>query len=381
MFSTIDEPDHRRQFRESVSAFAAGRATPSKIRASLARAGSFDEERWQAMAELGWLSLLVPEELGGIGLEIKDLSAFHQEVGRAALRDPLIEVTLLAMQILAEGNNPSLAERLLPDLSEGKAVATLAWQAGAAAMNARDVGPQARLEDGYWHLSGHARFVPMALHADAAVVAAAADSGVVLLWLDAMPAPRDVAQQADGSDLSQLDFNGINIPVDKVIAGPEDGARILDRALDLARLATCAQLLGAMEKVFVMTAEHLKMREQFGQPLAKFQALQHRVVDLFVQIEISRSALVRAEHALTETASRNGAAMVSAAKSRCSDAARRIVREAIQLHGAIGYTEEHDLSLYVTRVLALSTRLGSAHAHRTRWLDNQMSMKGAADAH
>lgn len=369
MFSTIDEPDHRRQLRESVADFATRGATRSQIRASLARDGAFDRDRWRAMANLGWLGLQVPVDMGGIGLDVTDLSAFHQEIGRAALRDPLIEVAVQAMQALTEGTNRTLAETLLPALIEANLLCSLAWQDGATAMGARDVGPRARAEGDNWILSGQARLVPLASKVDAAVVAATTDTGVVLLWVEPLPAATDVALQADGSDLSVLAFDDLAVPRDKMIAGPGHGARILERVLDVARLATSAQLLGAMEQVFVMTTEHLKTRVQFGRPLADFQALQHRAVDLFVQIEIARSALIRAEQALEGAEPTSAAAMVSAAKSRCSDAAMRIVREAIQLHGAIGYTEEHDLSLYVTRVLTLSARLGNARAHRARWLE------------
>jgi len=380
MFSTIDEPDHRRQLRESVADFATRGATRSQIRASLAREGGFDPARWREMADLGWLGLLVPEEMGGIGLDLADLSAFHQEIGRAALRDPLIEVAALAMQALTEGGNTSLAESLLPDLIEGRIVATLAWQDCPGAMSALDVGPLAEETGEAWVLSGKAAFVPLADRAEAAVVAAKTGAGVVLLWLDTLPTPAESVEQADGNTQGVLVLDGVTVPADRVIAGPNDGARVLDRVLDVARLATCAQLLGAMEQAFSMTVEHLKTRVQFGRPLADFQALQHRAVDLFVQIEIARSALIRAEQALQGVEAKSATAMVSAAKSRCSDAAMRIIREAIQLHGAIGYTEEHDLSLYVTRVLALSARLGNARAHRARWLEAH-DPKDARHAH
>ncbi len=381
MFTAIDEPDHRRQLRDSVSGFILRDASASQARPSTAHKDGFVPERWRAMAEMGWLGLLVPEDLGGVGLGASDLSAFHQEIGRAALGDPLIEVTTLAMQALALGSNLELSTALLPDLIEGATLATFVWQSRPDAMTAIDVELQAQVDGDSWVLSGHARFVPLGQCADGAVVAAKSAEGVMLFWVDTLPDPGDIAPQSDRGTLSALHFDSVRVPADKVIADTRDGARLLDVVLDTARLAASAQLLGAMEHAFMITLEYLKTREQFGRPLAAFQALQHRIVDLFVQIEIARSALMRAELAFEHTASAARASMVSAAKSRCSDAAMRVTREAIQLHGAIGYTDEHDLSRYVKRTLVLASRYGTARAHRTRWLNDQFPMIGAADDH
>lgn len=372
MFSAIDEPDHRRQLRETVASFAAREAGAKQIRTSLQATGAFDAVRWRTMADLGWLALLVPEQLGGIGLEIGDLAAFHHEIGRAALRDPLIEVPLLTMQALALSSNRDLADAVLPDLISGEKVATLAWQGRAGALIAADVGPQARKEGEGWVLSGTATFVPLATNADAAVVAARTADGVALFWIEALPAPTGSVVQADGSMRSTFDFSGLRVPAGHLIAGDDAGAGILDKVLDTARLGICAQLLGAMEQAFTMTVEHLKTRNQFGKPLASFQALQHRSVDMYVLIEMARSALMRAERELASGAV-DAAAAISAAKSRCADAAMRVTRECIQLHGAIGYTEEYDLSLYVTRILTLAAQLGNARAHRARWFSTKVT--------
>lgn len=366
IFNTSDGPDHRHQLRESVSTFVSRHAKPEQLRSTLREGGAVDKTRWQEAADSGWLALLVPEEHDGIGLEPADLSALHQEVGRASLRDPLAEVALLVIETLLAGENRELAGKVLPELVGGQRLATLAWAATAQSFDSRDVGPTASLQEGNWQLSGQADCVPFA-QVGAGVVAARTTDGVALFWLDRLPVPAASAAQADGTRLSRLSFDGVMIAQDLIIAPPSQGAAILDRCLSLLRFAYAAQLLGATETVFSMTVEYLKTRNQFGQSLGSFQALQHRLVDLFVQIEVARSSLIRAENADRTTFGQNA----SAAKARISEVGRRVAREAIQLHGAIGYTQEYDLSLYVNRILTLSAQLGSARAHRSEWFAKQ----------
>lgn len=365
VFGTVTEPDHRVQLRESVADFVA-RAVDSKgVRASIASDAGFSADRWRAMAELGWTYLALSEESGGLGLEHADLVALHQEVGRAALPEPLAIIPLLVGRIIAE--NDALAPEILPKLLSGELLATLGWQGRMGAMGADDVGPTATPTGAGWMLFGEARFVPLAGSATAMIVAARLHEGVALFWLPDMPAPVDVMRLADGSVQGTVALGDIIVGPEAVIAGPEFGGAILEKALDMARLAVSGELIGIMERALEMTLEHLRQREQFGKPIGSFQALQHRAVDLYIQIELSRSAVLRA-------AEQFDSAQVSAAKSRCGEAAHKVLRECIQMHGAIGYTAEYDLSLYVNRGLQLSAWLGNPRDHRSRYAD--LNLKG-----
>jgi alkylation response protein AidB-like acyl-CoA dehydrogenase len=382
LFSIPEEPDHRRQLRASVGDFIARDAAPKAVRAALASADGFSRERWRKMAELGWTALLIPEEAGGLSLTHADMAALHQEVGRASLPEPLIVVPLLAARLLAAGENKALRENVLPRLLSGEAIATLAWQRGSGSLGAGDIGPTATSVEGGFRLSGSAAFVPLADCTDGTIVAARCPEGVLLAWLDDVPGVRVVTRHADGSRQATVTFDGLKVAADTMIAGPADGARLLEEALDTARLAMSAELLGLAEQAFTMTLDFLKQRNQFGRPLAAFQALQHRCVDLYIQIELARSSLLRAV-ALFETPSTDNqrAAGVSAAKSRCGDAALLVAKECIQFHGAIGYTDEYDLSLYVKRMLALSAWLGNPRAHRSRWYRLQQAAGASFNGH
>ena len=372
MFTPSNEPDHRGQLRDSVTDFSARAASPTIIRDALASPEGFSMTRWRDMAALGWTAVMLPENKGGLGMDIADLAALHQEVGRAALPEPLAIVPLLAALAMARGDNTDLAAQVLPDLAEGRRIASLAWQGRPGVLGAEGVGPRAKETAYGWRLSGQARFVPCATSASAMVVAASMGDGVGLFWLDNMPPLQDMGRHVDGSSQASAIVEGVTAT--SLIAGPDRGGAILEEVLDLARLAASAELLGLMERALEMTLDHLRQREQFGKPIGSFQALQHRAVNLFIQIELARSALDRAVRALdggTDAATR--AAQVSAAKARTADAAQLVAKEAIQMHGAIGYTQEYDLSLYVNRILYLSGWLGNAKQHRARWAAHSLA--------
>lgn len=367
MFYHAQEPDHRRQLRDSVADFITRSVKSGDLRADIGSDIGFSSKRWKEMAELGWTSVILPEASGGLGMKIADLAAIHHEVGRAALPEPLTIVPLVA-QALALGSNADLAARLIPGLIAGERIGTLAWQGPRGAIGPHDAGPEAKLDGDGWRLSGKARFVACASAATGAVVASRTEVGVALFWLEDMPPPEDATRHTDGSVQATLCVDGLRIGPDSLIAPPDRGSTILSEILDIGRLAASAELLGLTERAFEMTLDHLRQRRQFGKPIGSFQALQHRAVDLYIQIELARSALERAVTALDgETEPLQRAVWTSAAKSRCGQAALLMIRECIQMHGAIGYTEEYDLSLYVNRALYLSAWLGNPRTHRARW--------------
>ncbi|MEP3330344.1 acyl-CoA dehydrogenase family protein [Sedimentitalea sp.] len=368
MFSRSDEPEHRKLFRESVIDFTEREATLESTRSVLAMSNAHSQQRWKAMADLGWTSLLVPEDLGGLGMDCEDLAALYQEVGRGALPEPLITIPLLVAQALVHGGNSKHKETVMPELLSGDRMATLAWQGTPGALGADGVGPLAQQNGTGWTLSGQADFVQHAAMADSYIVAAKASDGVLLAWVDAAPSIIGTALQVDGTSNATVDLDGLSVQASDVIASPSEGPAILEHVLDIARLGIVAQLQGLMEQAFQLTLDYIKQREQFGKPIASFQTIQHRVVDLYTQIEMANSALGRAARACCDPSNdTERSQQISAAKCRAGSAAQAVVKECIQFHGAIGYTDEYDLSLFVNRVLVLSTQLGNPRVHRERW--------------
>jgi alkylation response protein AidB-like acyl-CoA dehydrogenase len=362
------EPEHRRLLRQSAVDFVARASSLTAVRAALASESGFDRARWRQIAELGWTGLAIPEALDGLGLGAGEIAALHEVLGRGLLPEPLAAVALLAGGILARSDNAPMRSEILTSLLSGERIVTLAWQGARGGLGVEAVGPSASPDGQRWKLSGTAAFVPLATAADSFVVAAKAPAGIAF-FLAGKSNGMEIKRQAtaEHSNWGEIDFD-LALPESALLMPPIRGGAVLEEVLDVARVALSAELLGLMEQAFALTLDYLRQRRQFGKPIGSFQALQHRAVDLYVQIELARSALARAVEVLeSANVAEARASAVSAAKARCSDAALLVTRQAIQLHGAIGYTEEYDLSLFVRRALVLSAWLGNAAAHRRRY--------------
>ncbi len=360
------ESDERRLLRDSVSAFVSAENPPDKLRVMRALPEGFDRRRWQQMAGFGWSCLDVPEDAGGLGLGYTELAVMHEELGRGPMPEPVAAIALGAGAVVA-GHSVELKDRWLSKLWSGEALATLAWQ---ARMGAEDIAfTAAATQDGY-RLDGRAVFVPLAGMAELTVVAARTADGVALLALEGQPAGMNVTQQraADHSMVGDIELAGVNVAKAACIVAARQGAALLDKLLDRARLAAAAEITGAMKGALDLTINYLRTREQFGRPIGSFQALQHQTVDLYMHMELSRASVMGAVKAL-DAGAQDAALLVAAAKARSSDAAIRISGKTIHLHGAIGVTEEYALGLYLRRMHLLSAWLGNGNAMRRRYKD------------
>lgn len=357
---TAHELEHRRILRANASEFLAERPL-ADIRA-LAETRSFDRDFYRRMAELGWIGMMFSSEGE---LDACDLVALHRELGRKVLPEPVLASGVLAAGILAEAANPAFADRLA-QICAGDIIATLAWQNGAGSVDSSACGARARRTARGWVVDGKLRFVPWASKADAIVIAAAAPEGVLLGWMPA-GGTATIVRPGAGVDKTETDtvvLQDLLLVDEALICPPERGAVCLDKALDLARLAASAELVGAAEAAFAMSLDYLRQRKQFGRPIGANQALQFIATDLFVQIELANSVLANAARRFAEND--DNAMRVAGCKSRCGDAAFLAARQAIQLHGAIGYTHECDVSLYVKRIMQLNAWLGNPALHRQR---------------
>lgn len=357
---TAHEPEHRAILRHSAAEWLERTRPLSALRGLGAERG-YDPGFLRQLGAMGWLGLLADPEAG---LECSDLVALHRELGRRLLPEPVVASGVLAATLLGWSGNPGFAAQRA-GLAAGDLVATLAWQGGAGATTAAQTGPQATAAPGGYRLTGTAGFVPWAGRADAWIIAARCGDGIVLGWLPQGTAgvTHRPGTALDRTEVSDLLLSDVHLPDDAVIAGPDRGAALLDRVLDLGRLAISAELLGAAEAAFAMTLDYLRERKQFGRAIGANQALQFTAVDLFVQIELANSVLVNAARRFDRP---DRARLVAGCKSRCSDAAFETVRQAVQMHGAIGYTDACDVSLYVKRVMAWAPWLGNGATQRAR---------------
>ena len=368
---TSPAPDeHRELLRSSVADFIQRGTDIARVRKLRDTQPGYDRAVWRQLAELGWLGILVPEENGGLGLGLSEMAIVAEGAGRALLPEPLVGAAVLAAGVLRASSKEPLGAGLLQSLAAGELIPALAWQenAGTLDMTARET--RAAPFEAALRLNGTKRFVHGGLGADGYIVSAAADAGPVLAWVPAQTPGVSVAATplTDGRAMATVALKDVVVPREQVLAEGAAAQAALERARDEALAMTGAELCGVMDRALEMSLEYLKTRVQFGKPIGSFQVLQHRAVDLHIQRELAAAALADITSELDRgvDAARR-ALLASRIKARCADAALAITREAIQLHGAIGFTDEYDAGLYLKRAMTLASWLGGATLHRRRY--------------
>lgn len=360
--------DTLRMLRDSAADFAILDA--ERVRRLRGVDPGFERSRWGEMADMGWLGVLIPEELGGLGLGPEAATIIAEQLGRAVCPEPYSASAVTATLALLHGDNDALKQRLLPQLASGEIISSLAWQDARGGLDPEQCAVTARAQDGTLLLDGSSRFVATT-GADGYIVAARSAQGLELYWIERGSAGLacDPELRADGSTSARLRFDAVAAPAQNRVASTATARASLELALDHALVAASAELLGLMDCALEMTLDYLRTRVQFGKPIGSNQALQHRAVDMYIQKELTCATLAAAVATLDDPACtpERRAAAASSVKARASQAALAICKEALQMHGAIGYTDEYDLGLYFNRTLVLSAWLGNANAHRSRY--------------
>ena len=360
--------DTLRMLRDSAADFA--RFDAARVRRLRGTDPGFERSVWREMADMGWLGVLIPEELGGLGLKLQATAIIAEQLGRAIYPEPYCASAVAATLALLHGDNNALKQRLLPQLAAGEIIASIAWQGERGGLDIEQCALQVRDQGGALVLDGESRFV-CAPGADGFVVAARAAQGLELHWVARAAAGLACVPElrADGSASGSLIFTAVPTAAESCVASASSARAALQLALDHAIVAASAELLGVMECALELTLQYLRTRVQFGKPIGSFQALQHRAVDMYIQKELTRATVGAAVAVLDDpgcSAERRSTA-ASSAKARAAQAALAICKEALQMHGAIGFTDEYDLSLYFNRALVLCAWLGNAGAHRSRY--------------
>jgi alkylation response protein AidB-like acyl-CoA dehydrogenase len=339
---------------------------PTPERAAGLRAG---------LAGLGLLGLHVGPEHGGLGLGPVEALLAAQELGRVLDAGAFVPSALMSAALMAEAGSPAQQQRWLPALVEGRLPVALACQEPGARYALTQVRCRARAADGGWRLDGRKDLVLGGDDAGLLLVVArtaGADhdtSGLTLFALDA--GTPGLARQAhdtiDGRRAATLVLDGVQAADDRIV-GPLGGALpLVQRAVDRAEAALCAEAAGALDALIQITAEHLRTRRQFGSPLAKFQALQHRVADMAIALEQVKSMACAAALALQADSDAERRRLLSAAKALTAQLSRRCALDAIQLHGAMGMTDECVASRYARRLIGIGQWFGDAALHLQRF--------------
>ncbi|HLI75020.1 MAG TPA: acyl-CoA dehydrogenase family protein [Acidimicrobiales bacterium] len=326
-----------------------------RVRAVVDSDVHFDDDLWAAMAAQGWMSLERPADRGGLGLGAVELAVLCEQVGRHLAPVPFTP-TVLACGALdaAIGDGLDSLEELAARLGAGEAVGALGWSSRRDAVRASVSGP------GGWTLSGRPDPVVYGPRSDVVVLSAATDDGPALFCVEGAAARSRRAEPAMDRtrEVGWVELEGA--PAHRL--GDVGAVAAL---LDHAAVAVSAEMLGAAEHALEMTVQYAKDRVQFGRPIGSFQAVKHRCADMLVDVEGMRSSVYYAAWAVG-AGDPDASAAASAAKVWCSDAARRVMASALQVHGGIGFTWEHDLHFFVKRSQLDQVSFGDAGYHRER---------------
>lgn len=333
----------------SVSDFCARELDIKRLRDLRAENLAFDREAWSKMCELGWPSVLIREDLGGLDMGESAVAQICRGLGRVLAPEPFVECGIACASLLQSVDN---AGQRLKELTAGERI--YVCPLNFAQWDSAPLAATGDPSSGYL-LSGLLEHLCLADAADRVLVPAKlAGSTVVFdLELDRKNLTVTTSQLADGTQACDLRFSQVHCKPSEYI-GAATGADVT-HVMRTTGLAASAYLLGACESLLDLTIEYMRTREQFKQPIGSFQALQHRAVDLYLQIRLCAASLESIVVGVESADSRADAARV---RQRACDAAMACIREAIQIHGAIGYTEQSDVALYVWRVLALTARFG-----------------------
>ena len=364
------DADELRMLRDSAIAFCARESGLARVRGLRGTRPGFDPAVWKKMADQGWLGILLPESFGGSELGCAAMRVVAEELARALMPEPLAACAVLARGVLLYGDNNALRQSLLPKLAAGDLMVSLACREAAGGIVIDDVATTARRGGSNVVLNGTKRFVTPAAGADGYIVSAREDTELALYWIPAATTGIESSLElcADGTFSAIVRLHDVRIDVANRIAHGAVAHDALARAIDEAVVIAAAELFGVMDRALAITLEYMKTRVQFGKPIGSFQALQHRAVDLHIQKELAVGALDDAVRVLDGGAdARTRSLAASRAKSRCADAALLITREAIKLHGAIGFADECDIGLYFQRALVLAAWLGNGAVHRRRY--------------
>jgi alkylation response protein AidB-like acyl-CoA dehydrogenase len=353
--------EDQEELRKAAADLLDAMATPARVRQVAEDGDHVDRRLWRSMAEQGWMAVELSTEAGGLGLGAVEVSVLGEQLGRHVAPVPFLGTVLAAGALVrglgsgAAGPGVSLGGSSLSAwverLATGAAVGAVAWPARPGSFCAAWRG-------GGWRLSGGGDPVVYAPAADVVVVPAATPEGRGLFVL--APAARPAAEPAMDRTRCLGRLEASDEPA-VCLGGDEAVETLLDRAL----AGLCAEMLGAAERVLEMSVEYAKVRVQFGRPIGSFQAVKHRCADMLVDVEGMRSAAYYAAWAVG-AGDPEASAASSAAKVWCSEASRRVMGSALQVHGGIGFTWEHDLHLYVKRAQLDQISYGDADAHRDR---------------
>ncbi|XOV89579.1 MAG: acyl-CoA dehydrogenase family protein [Pseudomonadota bacterium] len=335
----------------------------------------YARSNWDSFAELGWLALPFAEELGGFGGTPVETMILMEEFGKGLVVEPYLSTILLAGTALAEGGTQAHKDTLLAGMMAGSTLAALAYVEPQARFNLADVKTSASGGDELV-INGMKGVVLGGPSADVLVVPVRTaggqkdEAGITLVVVDAGASGvvRRDYPTIDGHRASEITFTDVRVGADAILGERDNGLPLLNKAIAQGILGVGAEAVGAMEVLYKATVAYCQQREQFGQPIGKFQVLQHRMVDMFMEHEQTKSLLYMAAMRLAEGYGAEAMQALSALKVRVGKGGRFVGQSAIQLHGGMGMTDEMSVGHYFKRLTAIDTLFGNHDHHLKQYV-------------
>ena len=358
----FDLSDDQQMLAKTVRDFARKESTVERFRRLRDADGpGFDPKTWAQMGELGWLAVPFPESVGGFGGSFLECGLVLEELGKSLVPEPYLASVVLAGRALLRAGDAAQHEAFLTPMMEGQTTLALAYAERGNRFDPTVVTTTAAKDGETWRLTGEKAFVLNGHAADHILVSAMVDGALGLFVVEggAENLGRDTIRMIDGHRGARLRFEATPA-VARLEAAP--AAEVLARAMDDGAAAAAAEGLGVLQTMLATTVEYLKTREQFGVKIGSFQALQHRAVEMFVEVELMRSVATEAMVRADEDGPARAKA-IAAAKYQLGTGGAFVSRQALQLHGGIGVTDEADIGLFFKRHHALMTLFGDVDHH------------------
>ncbi|MBT6674907.1 MAG: acyl-CoA dehydrogenase, partial [Proteobacteria bacterium] len=357
--------------RDSAIDFCSRSLDVSRLRSMREDGENFNPDLWREMCDLGWAGLLAKEELGGLGLSADCFGIICRELGRVVAPEPLIEIGS-AVALLSRLDAD---KSLLASIMDGSSLVSIGLTEAEEYLGEEIPTIKATQDSNGYLLTGIARGISCGTDMDQFILAADLEGHVALFLVKKKTKGLAVSSinLADGSTQATINLSSVAVVANNLLSSGEEAEKALNYVRDLARISISAYLVGLSESVFDITLDYLKTRTQFGQPIGSFQALQHRAVDLFIQKVIAGSVLDETLQGFDREKSETVRHHLSCrAKYRANEAALLISREAVQMHGGMGYTEECNVGLFLNRALVMVSRLGTSTYHAERFGQSEL---------
>ena len=371
----FDLTEEQEMIVDQAAKFVAAESPVARFRKLRETERGWEPSMWAKMAEQGWLGIAIPEEQGGFGGTSVDVALIVEQLGRGLVPEPFIASAVLGGGILSDIGTEAQRESFLTPMIEGSTSLAFAYAEQQSRYNLNDCLTKAEKSGDGWTISGEKVWVLNGHAADQIIVAARTgggqldNSGLSLFIVDgdASGLTRIRVPGMDGQRTAVLRFDGVSVGADRLLGREGEALEVIEKAVDLGAAAGCAEGLGCVNELFERTVAYLKEREQFGTPIGTFQALQHKAVDMYSEVELCKSAVILASIQVDAPDAEARKADVSAAKLQLSEGGWLVQENAIQLFGGIGVTDEQDEGLFFKRLRVLNGLFGDADWHVGRF--------------